>query len=383
MDKIKELLENILDDNLLQIMVSGKKSNVVINKIKLKPLLIKNEIQFQAAEYTDKQVFHKNLNREQAVFYILEKMEMDYKQMQVETTKTLHSVLVSKKGKCTIKSKRLEQPAGKADFSHNRKKNYILKEGVKVDFLMDLGVMSKEGKIIHARYDKYKQINRFLEFVEDILPELDVSKQINIIDFGCGRSYLTFAIYYFLKELNGLNVRMTGLDLKEDVIEECNRLRDKYGYDQLEFIKGDIADYHNTDEVDMVVTLHACDTATDYALEKAVKWNAKVILSVPCCQHEVNKQIKNELLAPILQYGILKERISALITDGIRAQLLESCGYKTQILEFIDMDHTPKNLLIRAVRTNKSQRKEQSGNLEKLMEELHISPTLEKLLKKK
>lgn len=249
--------------------------------------------------------------------------------------------------------------------------------------MIDLGVQTKEGKIIHARYDKFKQINRFLEFIEDILPTLSKERAVRIIDFGCGKSYLTFAMYYYLHYLKGYDVEITGLDLKEDVIAHCNLLAQQYGYDKLRFLHGDIADYEGADQVDMVVTLHACDTATDYALEKAVKWNAKVILSVPCCQHEVNKQIHNEDLSAVLKYGIIKERMSALITDAIRAELLESQGYETNILEFIDMEQTPKNLLIRAVkRTGRSDRKAEHAGEEVtyLTQKLQIEPTLQKLL---
>ena len=210
--------------------------------------------------------------------------------------------------------------------------------------------MTAEGKIVRSKYDKYRQINRFLEFIQDVLPELPKDRELTMIDFGCGKSYLTFAMYYYLNILMGYSVKMIGLDLKEDVIRRCNERRDKYGYDQLEFIHGDIADFEGADSVDMVVTLHACDTATDYALYKAIRWNARVILSVPCCQHELNGQIKNDMLAPVFRYGLLKERMAALITDGLRGQLLEVMGYKTQLLEFIDMEHTPKNILIRAVR---------------------------------
>ena len=222
--------------------------------------------------------------------------------------------------------------------------------------------------------------NRFLEFIEDILPHLDKNKEQVIIDFGCGKSYLTFAMYYYLKELKGYPIRIIGLDLKEDVIHTCNQLKDKYGYDKLNFYIGDIASYKDVDQVDMVVTLHACDTATDYALAKAVEWGAKVILSVPCCQHEANKQIQSEELAGVLKYGVLKERISAIFTDAIRANLLEEAGYQTQILEFIDMEHTPKNLLIRAVYTG--DKKSTSGDMVcSIQHTLGLNLTLSKLLK--
>jgi len=263
---------------------------------------------------------------------------------------------------------------------HNRKKKYIIEEDRPVPFLIDLGVMSKNGKIIHAKYDKFKQINRYLEFVDDILEKLPKDREITIVDFGCGKSYLTFALYYFLRELKEYQIKIIGLDLKEDVIEHCNLLSEKYGYgENLKFYVGDIANYDELSSVDMVVTLHACDTATDHALYKAVKWGAKVILSVPCCQHELNAQISSDLLKPVFQYGLLKERMAALITDGLRAELLTRQGYDTQILEFIDMEHTPKNILIRAVK----RRAAASGvgaEYEACARALHVSGTLEQLL---
>jgi SAM-dependent methyltransferase len=248
-----------------------------------------------------------------------------------------------------------------------------------VPFLVDLGVMTKEGKIVNSRYDKFKQINRFLEFIEDILPSLSKDREQTIIDFGCGKSYLTFAMYYYLKVLKGYDIRVIGLDLKEDVINNCNVLARDYGYDKLNFYVGDIASYKDVNSVDMVVTLHACDTATDYALANAVKWGAKVILSVPCCQHEANKTIDNEILKPVMDYGILKERLAAIITDASRAKMLEANGYDTQILEFIDMEHTPKNLLIRAVKS-KGENKEARLLNDTMNKALNVDLTLSKLI---
>ena len=226
---------------------------------------------------------------------------------------------------------------------------------------------------------------RFLEFVQDILPALPTDRTITILDFGCGKSYLTFAIYHFLKVLHGRDVRIIGLDLKKDVIANCNRLAEKLGYSELTFLHGDIADYEGMNQVDMVVTLHACDTATDYALAKAIGWDASVILSVPCCQHELNKQIKNEELSPLLKYGLIKERTAALFTDAIRGNLLEAAGYQTQILEFIDMEHTPKNILLRAVRKQNPSEEKMQKNLEEIeatLKLLHAEPTLYNLLRK-
>lgn len=274
------------------------------------------------------------------------------------------------------------------DLLHNKQKQYILPQGEPVPFLVELGVQTPEGKIVKAKYDKFRQINRYLEFIKDVLPDLvhEEGRTVNIIDFGCGKSYLTFALYYYLKVMNQYDIRVTGLDLKADVIENCQSLADKLGYDGLKFLVGDIGSYDGTDSVDMVVTLHACDTATDYALAKAVRWNASVILSVPCCQHELNKQIACDALAPLLKYGLIKERMASLMTDAIRANLLEEQGYDTQILEFIDMEHTPKNILIRAVKRNRMKyhagagKKEELGTLEEF---LHVSPTLERLLEEK
>ena len=239
--------------------------------------------------------------------------------------------------------------------------------------------MTAEGKIVRSKTDKFRQINRFLEFIEDILPQLDRDRELTVIDFGCGKSYLTFAMYYYLHELKGYNIRITGLDLKREVIRECSRLAEKYGYGKLRFLEGDIAEYEGTDSADMVVTLHACDTATDYALAKAVGWGAKVILSVPCCQHELNRQIANEELAPVMDYGLLKERFAAIVTDGLRAKYLEREGYETQLLEFIDMEHTPKNVLIRAVKNGRRNEKaaKEISECEVL---LHVRPTLGVLL---
>ena len=284
---------------------------------------------------------------------------------------------VSKTGKSTAP----EQEDLQA-LSHNRTKHYILEEGKPVDFLVGLGVQTPDGRVTKARFDKFRQINRYLEFIEDVINELPTDRTIRIVDFGCGKSYLTFAMYYYLHELQHRDIQVTGLDLKTDVIKHCNELAEKLGYDRLKFERGDISTYEGTDVADMVVTLHACDLATDYALDKAVKWGARVILAVPCCQHELNRQIQCDSLKPVLKYGIIKERIAALLTDALRANLLEQQGYETQILEFIDMEHTPKNLLIRAVKKG-SMRPKHSTDIRTVEELLHVAPTLDKLLNNK
>lgn len=377
MKTIRDFLEEQINGQLIQAVLSQNRKKDGILKVKLRPVEQKGKVYFQASATDGKKAFHTNYSREEAIIYIEDALRDTFRQLQVQGQCKDGSVLVSKKGKATVKEKIHETVKPAKIMAHNRVKNYILKEGVPVPFLEDLGVMNKDGKVIAAKYDKFKQINRFLEFIEDILPKLPREREITILDFGCGKSYLTFAIYYYLKELKGLDVNIIGLDLKEDVIKKCSSLAQKYGYSKLHFCQGDIADYQGVSAVDVVVTLHACDTATDYALAKAVEWGAGVILSVPCCQHELNRQIKNDLLAPVLKYGILKERMAALLTDGIRAEILEAWGYESQILEFIDMEHTPKNLLIRAVKTG---RKKNTDGLEELIDGLGAKPTLLRLL---
>lgn len=368
-DNIKKACNHRLDASLLEIIISKSNQKELIRKITIRPILLKEGLLFQASQYKGKQIVHKNYKKDQMLEQIekwVDATELSYpnlkfQQIEIKTIEDTTTILISKKGKATIKVKKEKQDTKETLqesyiplLSHNRTKKYILKEYVPIPFLIDLGVMTEEGKIISSKYDKFRQINRYLEFIEDILPNLPKEKELVILDFGCGKSYLTFAMYYYLKELKGYTIKVIGLDLKEDVIEQCNQLSRKYKFDHLTFIHGDIASFEGVDSVDMVVSLHACDTATDYALFKAITWNAKVILSVPCCQHEMNEQISCKPLEAILQYGLIKERISALFTDTLRANLLELQGYKTQIIEFIDMEHTPKNILIRAIKTNRN-----------------------------
>ena len=390
MEEISRLLAEILDIDFIRAVTSNPRDKTGIIKVKARPLEKKGELFFQLESFTRTQAFHENLSGKDACRKLAEYM-IRFGQMQIETVQEECTVLVSKKGKVTIKRKRRQKAAAPADRSHNRKKHYILEEGIPVPFLQDLGVMTEEGKIVRTKTDKFRQINRFLEFVEDILPRLDKGRELTILDFGCGKSYLTFAMYYYLHDLKGYDIRIIGLDLKSEVIAHCGKLAKKYGYEKLTFLEGDIADYDGVDQVDMVVTLHACDTATDYALAKAVGWGAEVILSVPCCQHELNAQFaedreqtkeqteRESCLAPVMDYGLLRERFAALATDGLRAKYLESVGYETQVLEFIDMEHTPKNILIRAVKSGKENEKA-AEEIKKCIQFLGVSPTLGRLL---
>ena len=382
-DLIKQL-KMYCNEQLYQIMISNARHPESVMKIKIRPVLLKGTLLFQVNSYVGKQVFHENLSQEELILKIEKWMKEDFGQLELDSKKAKVTALVSKKGTCTVKVKKY--PEGEATcmeeipLTHNRKKQYLLEEGKPIAFLQKLGILTKEGKIVNSKYDKWKQINRYLEFVEDVIEQFDQTETIRIIDFGCGKSYLTFVLYYYLREVKGFQVQVTGLDLKKDVIEHCNQLAKEFSFDHLRFLHGDIATFEEDEPVTMVVSLHACDTATDYAIKKATDWGAKVIFAVPCCQYEVNKQMENEILQPFFKYGLLKERMAALMTDGIRANLLEEAGYDTQMLEFIDTTHTPKNILIRAIKKTGNKVKKDTG-LQKATEFLNIETTLQKLYK--
>lgn len=379
----REVLEQIVNEELVQLVLSNAADPAKGTKCKVRPVRIKGEIFFQETMYIGTQVFHSNRRREECVDRLEELFETGFRQAAANCIGEDVTILVSRKGKVTVRRRKKAQQEAldrRPELEHNRTKQYILQDGKPVDFLVGLGVQSPDGKVSKAYYDKFRQINRYLEFIEDVCDKLPTDRTIRIIDFGCGKSYLTFAMYYYLHVLQGRDIRVTGLDLKADVIRHCNELAQKLQYTKLDFLVGDIKQYEGEDRVDMVVSLHACDTATDYALQKAVQWGAGVIMAVPCCQHELNRQIRNDLFAPVLRYGIVKERMAALLTDALRAELLEQQGYDTQILEFIDMEHTPKNLLIRAVKSSGMRSPKRAAKTEELMEFLQVHPILKDLL---
>jgi len=349
----KELVSDIIGkQGVLHSVFSSPREKSGCQKIVIRPLVIQQKMCYQVTEYKGQKTFHRNINSQECLQLIQDKLSVEFKQVLLCTRECDYHVLVNKSYEATTLKKaptRLESPIPP---THNREKQYILEDGVVIPFLIKLGIMNAEGKVFPAKRDKFKQLNRFLEMIEDVIPSLDKTKTLKIIDFGCGKAYLTFALYHYLHILKGYFITIIGLDLKKDVVEYCQQVANDLHYTTLKFSVGDIKDYNpaTAGNVDMVVTLHACDTATDAAIEKALQWNAEVILSVPCCQHELFKQISSVALNPLLKHGILKERFSALATDAARAQILEIMGYQTQVLEFIDLEHTPKNLLIRAVR---------------------------------
>lgn len=404
MQQLTEYFSQLLEDHVYKLIISKPKKK----ESEYKKLVIeKRKDYFQIAKYSEKQVFHENVKEEMLAKRCSELTFDHFLQVNAWNDNWEYYILISKKGNASLKRKKCQNnpsidtsknsallPEDKtnapaehnrnvyAPSEHNRRKNYILEEGTSIPPLVDMGVFTKEGKVVRSMYDKFRQINRFIEMIDDALKGTSIT-ELNVIDFGCGKSYLTFILYYYLTEIKKINATIIGLDLKADVIRHCNEVAQKYGYDGLRFELGDINGYQAPFAVDMVITLHACDTATDYALYNAVMWNARMIFSVPCCQHELNSQIHTAQFAALTDYGIIKERFSALATDAIRGKLLEYCGYKTQLLEFIDFAHTPKNILIRAVKrpmTAKNAREKAIGEVKSLCEEFHFTPTLYTLL---
>ncbi len=350
MDEITTCIQRLLDSGCVKIILSKPVKSAGYKKITIE----EKAGFYQVEKLTEKQAFHENLQAGELSDRLALWLCEDYRQLNGFGGGYESVLLISKKGKITFKQKP-SSVSLKQTEEHNRKKKYIFNEGEIIPPLIDMGIFTPEGKIVPSMYDKFRQINRFIEVIDDYVKTLPVQK-LNIIDFGCGKSYLTFILYYYLTEKKNFDVQIVGLDLKADVVEKCNEAVVKYGYKGLEFTLGDINGYQAPFDVDMVVTLHACDTATDYALYNAICWNAKMIFSVPCCQHELNGQIESGDLSLLTRYGIIKERFAALMTDAIRADLLEYCGYKTQVLEFVDLSHTPKNLLIRGIKKKSDSR---------------------------
>ncbi|RUS47762.1 SAM-dependent methyltransferase [Cohnella sp. AR92] len=382
-DKREELTafirETVSGERLLQATFSQQrnKGEDAPRKVTVRPVKLKEGLRYQFERLVGAKALHSNLAREEAAVEIARLLESEFRQALFKTAEADVQVLISKKGKPALLRNAPTAKNASAP-SHNKTKSYVLPEGEPVPFLIELGVMTPEGRVVKAKYDKFRQINRFLEMVSDTLDSLPRERELRIVDFGCGKSYLTFALYHLLAIKEKRDVRIFGLDLKTDVIETCSALAKRLGWERLTFAVGDISKYAESTKVDMVVTLHACDTATDAALLQAIGWEAEVVLSVPCCQHELFGQIKQPILKPLLKHGILKERFSALVTDAVRAQLLELAGYKVQMLEFIDLENTPKNLLIRAVRSGQPPKPEALREYEELKAFLDLSPYMEK-----
>jgi len=379
----KRFADVFADGQLVRMIFSNKrKKSLEYNKVTIRPVKLSGQVMYQV-EYTfEKKVTHENLDAASAYTKSMELVTNDFKQVNIFTATEDIQILASKPTK-PEKARITCKPAtrGLPTLEHNKTKQYVIADGKPCDFLIRLGVMDENGKVIQRHYSKFRQINRYLEIVEDVFPYLPKDKQLKIIDFGCGKAYLTFALYYYLRVLKDRDVKIIGLDLKKDVIAFCSKVAADLGYDGLEFLMGDIADYTN-DHADMVVTLHACDTATDYALINAVSWNTQVILSVPCCQHELFSQIHNDIHQPMLKYGILKDRLTEYLTDGLRGLKLEARGYDVAMIEFTSLEHTARNIMIKAVKNgnpDSAKAAKAQAQYEALRDFYQVKPTIEKL----
>ena len=372
MTPLNDLLNDVFADAaLLRAVLSKPRSTELPRKVTVEPLGLRAATSFQFTMQLGDRATHENLGADEARER-LGVLLTDYRQGLLQTIEADWQVLGGKV---------LRRPPTRktAERRHDRRKRYLLEEGTPVPFLVELGVMTPDGAVRKSRYDKFRQVNRFLELVDDVVPSLRRDGTLRVVDFGCGKSYLTFAIHHLLTELRGRTVDIVGLDLKEDVIAACSSLATRSGAAGLRFERGEIGGYEAGEKVDLVVSLHACDTATDDALAQAIHWQADVILAVPCCQKEAYGQIESSLLAPLLRHGLAKERFAALVTDTLRAQLLELAGYRTQLVEFVPLEHTAKNVLIRAVRGAPAGA-EVRRSYEELRDSLGLAPALERLL---
>ena len=363
---IKELLNEVVNTNLDKLIISNlKQKSYEFQKITARQISLKGKIVIQLEKFTKTQAMHENLTLEDAVSKLSEYAE-HYKQMDVYTTTHIYVVKMKDSSDIHVSKKQLQNQKQVNVKSQNREKQYILSEGMNIPALVDLGVFTKDFKIVNTKYDKYRQLNRFIEMIDNVISKED-KEYYHIVDFGCGKSYLTFVIYYYFTQIKKKRVKVVGMDLKDSVIKHCNEVANKYGYKDLHFISGDIKDYISEEPIDMMVTLHACDVATDIAMFHAINKNARLLFSVPCCHHELNSNIKNDSMHFVLKHGILKDRLSAIYTDAMRGQLLEICGYDVDMLEYVDDEGSLKNIMVRAKKKGISEDKKA-----RLLEELEV-----------
>lgn len=377
MEELTGYIEKVMAEKPVRLTISRPRQK---GETPLKLSARKLQEGYQVTKIVQNQSLHTNYSRETFAVFLWEQLRDNFMQLHAFADGLEMEILISKKGKITFLRRMAKAEMPPAPEAHNRRKKYILQEGIPIAPLVDMGVFTKDGKVVAAMYDKFKQINRFIETVDDVIAE--DCKTLSVVDFGCGKGYLTFLLYYYLVEIRGISVTMVGIDLKAAVMEDCNRVARKYGYSGLSFYCGNIETYQPKGQIDMVVSLHACDTATDFALFHAIRWNAGMIFSMPCCQHELNGQLNSRDFSILQRYGVIKERIAAEMTDAIRGNLLIHSGYKVQLLDIVNPAHTAKNLMIRAVRKNPSQNQRDQALLEvqRLTAAFTLSPTLCRLL---
>ncbi|MBF0715491.1 class I SAM-dependent methyltransferase [Gemelliphila palaticanis] len=356
---IQEIFENTQKKELVKINFSNfRNKEQELEKVIAKPILLKEKLTLQF-EYRYKRIInHININvdNKDELINNLNSLFLDSKDINITTTSEIINVKISKKHKYLVNRKK--QQSKIILSGQNKRKNYVLEEDTIYPFLIELGIQSKSGKIINSKYNKFRQINKYLEFISDAIKKIDNKNRIKILDFGSGKSYLTFSAYHYLKNILNIDVEIIGIDLKKEVIDNCNSIAKKLNFEHLKFVYGDVANFNTNDNIDMVISLHACNTATDIALIKAINWDSKVILAVPCCQKELNNQLDSDFLPFMLKHGIVKEKFATLLTDSIRSQVLEAFGYKSDIIEFISESNTPKNMLIRGFKQEFNKNKE-------------------------
>lgn len=329
-------------------LCSPPAAQLELRKISLRPVVVRGRELVQFERHFATNVVHENVQPDQAVALVRELFPSCFQQAALFTPDADYTLRAKRDGSVALS---FCPPTRKAaNTGHNRDKAYLIRDGVACPFLVEIGVMTSAGQVRSAKYHKFRQINRYLELVNDVVASLPIDQSLRVVDFGCGKSYLTFALHHLLTTIHGREATIVGIDRRKDVVQDCCRIAEKLACAGLTFRVGDIESHTEADRVDLAVSLHACDTATDAALAKAIRWGCEVILAVPCCHHELARQVESAALAPLLSHGILQHRFSANVTDALRARVLDLCGYATQVVEFIDLEHTPQNLLLRAAR---------------------------------
>lgn len=381
MDHFNTLIHEIQKNELVSASLSSPTSSPKEgepSKITVRPIQVKSLQMYQVTRFIEAKTVHSNISARECAEMFRAMVPKVFKQAVCETLSSSYHVLGGKEGELKVKRKERTTPISELPVLHNKSKKYPFPEGIPVPFLVALGIMKSDGRVLREKYDKFRQVNHFIELIDSVLEKLPKGKVLNIVDFGSGKSYLTFALHYYLTHTKQCPANIVGIDLKKDVVEACQALAMRLNETSLLFIVGDIKEYVPKEHVDMVITLHACNLATDAALVNAVAWGAEVILSVPCCQHELFQQVECPQLDTLLRHGILKERFAALVTDAMRAELLTAAGYAVDVIEFVDLEHTPKNLMIRAVKGPSEKRSAAAVIRYKALKDLlHITPWLE------
>ena len=386
-DQKKVIRERILvPETFVRAVFSGQQKGSTLEwvKVVVRPVEIKGIIQLQFSYFDEKKDISRNYEINKSASKVDELLALPFRNIFIENTAGNLQVNVSKKGKVLMNEIKVSAPVV-ADLAHNRQKNRILSADNAEPFLKAVGIMTQDGRIKADMQRKYTQINEFLRLVEDTnFFENFKDKTVHVVDFGCGNAYLTFAIYYYLHDILNLDAYVVGVDIKTDLIERHQQKASSLGWSQLTFEVGQISDFQPQTKPDVVLALHACDTATDDALAQGIQWNSELILCAPCCQHELQVQLSQvpapTALLPVFHDGILFERMGDVLTDTFRASILRIMGYRTDVTQFVPIEHTAKNLMIRSVKTSPAGNARWIDEYRNLKMFWQVTPYLEKLL---